>query len=74
MVTTKARKWIGVLVYREFDGNIYMGEVINYCGETKLYKIDYENDVFEEVDYEELQQIVAPPTLVFEYLERIDPR
>ncbi|KAK8326789.1 hypothetical protein V6Z12_A11G140500 [Gossypium hirsutum] len=35
--------------------------------------IDYENDVSEEVDYQELQKIVAPPPLVCEYLERINP-
>ncbi|PPR99346.1 hypothetical protein GOBAR_AA21312 [Gossypium barbadense] len=73
-MAAKAEKWMGVLVNKEFDNKSYMGSVVNYCGETKLFQIDYENDVSEEVDYQELQKIVAPPPLVCEYLERINPR
>ncbi|TYJ09401.1 hypothetical protein E1A91_A11G139200v1 [Gossypium mustelinum] len=72
-MAAKAEKWMGVLVNKEFDNKSYMGSVVNYCGETKLFQIDYENDVSEEVDYQELQKIVAPPPLVCEYLERINP-
>ncbi|MBA0589993.1 hypothetical protein Gorai_018714 [Gossypium raimondii] len=73
-MAAKAEKWMGVLVNKEIDNKSYMGSVVNYCGETKLFQIDYENDVSEEVDYQELQKIVAPPPLVCEYLERINPR
>ncbi|KAK8326783.1 hypothetical protein V6Z12_A11G140200 [Gossypium hirsutum] len=72
-MATKAEKWMGVLVNKEFDNKSYKGSVVNYCGETKLFQIDYENHVYEEVDYQELQKIVAPPPLVCEYLERINP-
>ncbi|TYH43682.1 hypothetical protein ES332_D11G144000v1 [Gossypium tomentosum] len=72
-MAAKAEKWMGVLVNKEIDNKSYMGSVVNYCGETKLFQIDYENDVSEEVDYQELQKIVAPPPLVCEYLERINP-
>ncbi|KAG8477741.1 hypothetical protein CXB51_027598 [Gossypium anomalum] len=72
-MAAKAEKWMGVLVNKEFDNKSHMGSVVNYCGETKLFEIDYENDVSEEVDYQELQKIVAPPPLVCEYLERINP-
>ncbi|XVF71906.1 hypothetical protein PTKIN_Ptkin12aG0077600 [Pterospermum kingtungense] len=42
---------------------------------NELIHIDYENDVYEEeVDYDELQQIVASPPLVSEYLQCVDPR
>ncbi|TYI00586.1 hypothetical protein ES332_A11G144200v1 [Gossypium tomentosum] len=52
-MATKAEKWMGVLVNKEFDNKSYKGSVVNYCGETKLFQIDYENHVYEEVDYQD---------------------
>ncbi|KAK6286390.1 hypothetical protein POUND7_012569, partial [Theobroma cacao] len=70
----RARKWIGVLVYKESDdGSKHTGEVVDYSEETELYKIEYENDVSEDLDYEALLPIVAPPPVVCQYLESIGP-
>ncbi|OMP08819.1 hypothetical protein COLO4_06090 [Corchorus olitorius] len=72
-MAVKAEKWMGVLVTKEFDGKSSMGKVMSYKEETKLFMIHYDNHVTEEVYFEELQQIVAPPVLVKDYLERFDP-
>ncbi|KAK8588344.1 hypothetical protein V6N13_087277 [Hibiscus sabdariffa] len=70
----EARKWMGVLVNKDFDNTRYMGEVVKYSGETKLFKINYDNGVSEKMNYQGLLSIVAPPPLVREYLKTKYPR
>ncbi|XVF80877.1 hypothetical protein PTKIN_Ptkin15bG0110700 [Pterospermum kingtungense] len=73
-MVVKAKKWVGVIVHKELDGKTYMGNAVSFKPETRLYKIEYENGNAEEVDYQKLQQIMAPPNLVCHYLDRVNPR
>ncbi|KAK8711616.1 hypothetical protein V6N13_146892 [Hibiscus sabdariffa] len=70
----EAKKWMGILVNKEFDNKGYMGEVVNYSDETKLFEINYDNGVSEKVNYQGLLSIVAPPPLVHQYLKTKNPR
>ncbi|GKV20148.1 hypothetical protein SLEP1_g30309 [Rubroshorea leprosula] len=65
----EARKWVGVLVYKEINDRLgYLGKVQAYDEVTKLYKIMYDEESYEELTKEEMMKIVASPHLACEYL------
>ncbi|KAJ4727386.1 hypothetical protein OWV82_000493 [Melia azedarach] len=76
-LVAKERRWVGTIVTKMFDGERYMGNVVDFDEETEYFKVGivYEDsDKQEEVCKEELRTLVPPPKLVCEYLDRIQAR
>ncbi|GKU86454.1 hypothetical protein SLEP1_g975 [Rubroshorea leprosula] len=70
-MVAEARRWIGLLVYKEISGKGYIGKVQDYDEGTELYKIVYEEvtGYDELLPKQEMLGIIAPPHVVREYLD-----
>lgn len=52
--------FIGKPIRKDFDGTLYNGVVVNYDVKTKFFKVKYDDDDQEDLEWRELEPLLVP--------------